>query len=307
MYAMLPARPSFDTIREFVVLARRRSFRGAAAELGIDKTVLSRRISRLEQRLGVRLLHRTTRNVTVTEAGIVYLRSCEDLLSRLSDAEAEVSRYASAPTGLLRLGLPNGFGQRCIAPLIPDFMAAYPDLRLELMFSDRMVDLVDHHLDAAVRIGALQAGGDLKAKSLMPIRRLLCAAPAYLARQGEPHRPEDLARHHLLHFSPLLAGPVWRLVGQTMKEIAIDPILSADNVEMLRLAAKAARGIVLIAEFAVEEELASGDLVPVLAGWEVPSSTASLVYPDAPFVPQKVRALADFLEERCNRPAKRLA
>jgi DNA-binding transcriptional LysR family regulator len=298
---MLRGAPSFETIREFVAAARRRSFRAAADELGIDKTVLSRRISRLEQRLGVRLLHRTTRSVTLTEAGSVYLRRCEDLLSRLSDAEAEVSRYASAPTGTLRLAVPNGFGQRCIAPLIPHFMASYPGLELEITFSDRMVDLVEHSLDAAIRIGALQAGGDLKGRTLMPIRRWLCASPDYLNERGIPKRPEDLAQHRLLHFSPLLDGDVWRLTGPTPKEVPVQPVLRADNVEMLRLAAIAGQGIALIADFAVREELQSGQLVTVLPDWQVPPSSAALVYPNAPFLPQKVRALSTFLTARLGR------
>jgi DNA-binding transcriptional LysR family regulator len=298
---MLRGAPSFETIREFVAAARRRSFRAAAEELGIDKTVLSRRISRLEQRLGVRLLHRTTRSVTLTEAGSVYLRRCEDLLSRLSDAEAEVSRYASAPTGTLRLAVPNGFGQRCIAPLIPDFMASYPGLELEITFSDRMVDLVEHSLDAAIRIGAPQAGGDLKGRTLMPIRRWLCASPHYLSERGLPKRPEDLAQHRLLHFSPLLDGDVWRLNGPTLKEVPVQPVLRADNVEMLRLATIAGQGIALIAHFAIREELRSGQLVTVLPDWQVPSSSAALVYPNAPFVPQKVRALSTFLSARLGR------
>lgn len=288
--------PSFDAVRAFAAVARKLSFRGAAAELAIDATVLSRRIARLESRLGVRLLHRTTRKVTLTEAGAMYLRRCEDILARFEDAEAEVSRHASGPTGRLRVALPNVFGQRHIAPLIPEFMSLYPSLRIELSFDDRMADLLDERCDAAVRIGALEAGGDLRVRRLAPIRRLLCASPAYLGRHGEPERPSDLARHRTLHFSPLQSGEKWRLHGPGgPHEVSLSPVLKADNAEVLRLAALAGQGVALLASFVVSEDIAAGRLVPIMQDWSPAESAASIVYPNAPFVPQKVRVLSGFL------------
>lgn len=287
-----------EPLREFAAVARRLSFRAAADDLGLDPTVLSRRIARLEARLGVRLLHRTSRKVALTEAGALFLARCEDLLSRLGDAEAEVSRYAASLTGTLRIAVPNVFGQLQIAPILPEFMERNPDLRVEVTFSDRMVDLVANGLDASVRIGALEAGGDLVVKRLSPIRRVLCASPAYLAAHGPPDRPEDLAKHRTLHFSPLLAGTAWRLRAPGREvEVAIDPILRADNVEALRYAALAGHGIALLATFVAHADLASGRLVVVLPAWEPLESDVSLVYPNAPFTPRKVRAFADLLAE----------
>ena len=288
--------PSFDAVRAFAAVARKLSFRGAAAELAIDATVLSRRIARLESRLGVRLLHRTTRKVTLTEAGAMYLRRCEDILARLEDAEAEVSRHASGPTGTLRVALPNVFGQRHIAPLIPEFMSLYPSLRIELTFGDRMADLLDERCDAAVRIGALEGGGDLRVRRLAPIRRFLCASPDYIDRYGEPEQPPDLAGHRILHFSPLQSGEKWRLHGPGGPiELSFSPVLKADNVEVLRLAALAGQGIALLANFVAGEDVAAGRLVPVMKKWSPAQSAVFMVYPNAPFVPQKVRVLSDFL------------
>lgn len=290
---------SFQTIDEFAAVAQRLSFRAAAAELGIDLTVLSRRIARLEARLGVRLLHRTTRKVTLTEAGALYQRRCDDLLSRLSDAQAEVSRYAAGPTGTLRLALPNVFGQKHIAPLIPDFMALYPDLRIELTFTDRMSDLLDENLDAAVRIGALQAGGDLRIRNLAPNNRTMCAAPEYLSTHGEPTNPRSFSPPH-----PALFAPVGREQLESKRpgggalEVVVSPVLRADNVEVLRLAALAGQGIATLADFIAADDLRAGRLVAVLSDWKLPPSTISIVYPNAPFMPQKVRAICDFLAGR---------
>lgn len=288
-----------DTMRGFVAVARRLSFRVAAQELAMDATVLSRKIARLETRLGVRLLQRTTRKVMLTEAGAAYLQRCDDLLARLADAEAEVSRYAAGPTGRLRLAVPNLFGQRHIAPLMPAFMALHPGLRIELAFSDRMVDLLDHQLDTTVRIGASEATADLRVRRLATLRRVVCASPAYLERHGEPQQPADLATHRTLHFTPLLGGNSWRLrrEGRAV-DVAVDPVLRADNAEALRLAALAGTGIAVLADFVIGDDLAAGRLRAVLVDWQLPEAAVYLAYPNAPFTPLKVRAFSDFLAER---------
>lgn len=288
--------PDLTTMRGFVVVARRLSFRVAADALNIDPTVLSRKIARLEARLGVRLLQRTTRKVSLTEAGAIYVQRCEDLLARMADAEAEVSRYASGPTGTLRLAVPNLFGQRHIAPLIPEFMACHPDLRIELAFSDRMVDLLDAQMDAAIRIGSPAAVGGLRIRPLAPNRRLICASPDYIRQHGAPEAPGDLAAHRILHFSPFLDGNTWRLRRARQDiEVQVSPMLAADNAEALRLAALAGGGIAMLATFVAGDDLAAGRLVSVLTQWEPTASTISLAYHDAPFTPQKVRALSTFL------------
>jgi DNA-binding transcriptional LysR family regulator len=291
---------SFDGLVEFEATARRLSFTAAAAELELDATALGRRIRRLEARLGVRLLQRTTRTVALTEAGSAYLLSVRSILAQAAEADRAVTHLAKEPQGRLRVALPNLFGQTQIVPLLPEFMGRCPLLRLHLSFSDEMHDLVTDRMDCAVRIGALEAGGELVSRRLVANRRVLCAAPDYLRRAGMPADPEELRQHQLLHFRPLLGRGLWRLVGSDgqFAEIAVDPYLSSDNAEALRIAAVQGRGISLLATFVAGDDLRAGRLVRVMPGWNPRESQISFVYPNAPFVPQKVRALRDFLVER---------
>jgi DNA-binding transcriptional LysR family regulator len=287
---------SSETLVEFSSVARRLSFVNAARDLGLHPSVLSRRIRDLERRLGVRLFQRDTRRVTLTEPGAVFLAHALDILSRLEDATAEISQFAGEPSGTLRLALPNVFGQLQICPLLPPFMARHPALRLELSFGDTFNDLVAGRFDAAVRIGALDAGGDLILRKLAPNRRVLCAAPSYLAAHGPPRHPSELQRHRTLHFAPLLSGTTWRLKGPSgMTEVVVDPVLTTDNVEALRHAALAGVGITILATFVAGEDFAAGRLIPVFHDFHPAESTISIVYPNAPHVPRKVRAFVDFL------------
>ena len=290
----------FQALIAFTSVARRLSFAEAARELGIDPSILSRRIARLEQRLGVRLLQRTTRRVSLTEAGATYLEQVHDVLGRLDDADAAVSGLGQAPRGRLRISLPNLFGQMRVAPLLPAFHARYPELLMELMFSDRLVDLVDEKIDVAVRMGTLAEGesDQLVARRLAPNRRLLCAAPGYLARMGTPEVPEDLAGHACLHFSLFIGGDAWQLRnGERSVRIKIDPVMRADNGEALRHAALGGSGITLLGTFLAGDDLRAGRLVPVLPRWSVPESSIWAVYPSARFLPQKVRVFVDYLVE----------
>lgn len=296
---MAAANIETSALAEFVSVARRLSFVNAARDLNLHPSVLSRRIRALEQRLGVRLLSRNTRRVTLTEPGTAFFAHATDILTRLEDAQAAISHYASEPNGTLRLALPNVFGQLQIAPLLPDFMARYPALRLELSFRDSFVDLIASGFDAAIRIGALDAGGDVVVRKLAANRRLICAAPDYLARHGTPSHPADLQHHRILHFSPLISGTTWRLKGPGgVIEVPVDPVLTADNIEGLRHAALAGQGITMLATFVAGEDFAEGRLVPVFRDFHPDDGAVSIVYQNAPHVPRKVRALVDFLVER---------
>lgn len=284
-------------MRAFATAARKLSFVEAAKALDIGASALSRRISSLEAALGCRLLNRTTRKVTLTEAGEIYLDRCLDVLARLEEAEAAVSSHALEPRGLLRVALPNLYGQKAIAPLLPAFMARHPHVRLQLLFEDRFVDLVEQRIDVGVRIGSLETG-DYVARKLAANRRSLCAAPAYLDRSGAPRSIEDLAAHDCLHFSPLSDGSAWRLIrdGRDV-EVPIEPTLQADNAEALRLAALAGLGIALLADFVVGEDIEAGRLVRVLPDWSVAESSVYVVYPHARHLPTKTRAFVDHLVE----------
>ena len=284
-------------LEEFSAAARHLSFAKAAAELGMHPSVFSRRIKDLEKQLSVRLFDRDTRRVTLTDAGAVLLEHAREIHTRLNDASTAIAALASKPAGTLRLTVPILFGQLHIAPLIPKLLARHPDLKMELTFSDKYEDLAQSGFDAAVRIGALEAGGNLRVRKLAPNHRILCASPAYLAAAGTPRHPSDLAQHRLLSFRPI-ARQVWRLRGPGgVIDVAVDPVLTADNMEPLRRAAVAGAGIAILAAFGAAKDLADGRLVPVFRDYHPLESTISVVYRDAPHLPRRVRVLIDFLVE----------
>ena len=289
---------SSTALAEFAAVARHLSFSKAAAELGLHPSVFSRRIQNLERQLGTRLLERDTRRVALTEAGALLFERAVDIHARLDDAAMEIAALAEKPSGTLRLTAPNLFGQLHIAPLVPAFLARQPGLKLEVSFSDRYHDLVQSGFDAAVRVDALEVGGNLVVRKLAPNRRVLCAAPAYLAAAGRPKGPADLAKHRTLHFTPTAGGAVWRLQGSAgTVGIKIAPVLAADNVEVLRRAALAGTGIAILPTFLAGEDLATGRLVRVFDDYAPVDSTISVAYRNAPHLPRRVRVLVDFLVE----------
>jgi DNA-binding transcriptional LysR family regulator len=293
-----------ESLSEFAMVVRKGTYVAASRELGLHPSVLSRRIKALEEQVGVRLFHRDTRNVILTEAGSVFFEHALDVLSRLNDARAAISRYAEEPAGMLRLALPNIFGQTQIAPRLPAFMRAYPQLRLDLHFSDHPVDLVGERFDAAVRIGAAEAGGDYLMKKIAENERFVLASPDYIKRRGAPAHPDELAKHRILHFSTLLQGARWRLRGPNgFMDIAVDPVMHADNITALHHAALAGEGIAILAAFVADKDIAAGRLVPVISDYRPGPSTVSVIHPRVSIVPRKVRAFIDFVSAQFAGPS----
>jgi DNA-binding transcriptional LysR family regulator len=285
-------------LAEFAAVARQLSFAKAALELGLHPSVFSRRIQMLERKLAVRLLERDTRRVALTDAGAVLLARALDIHARIAAAATEIAALAREPTGTLHLTVPNLLGQLHIAPLMPAFLGRHPHLKLRMTFSDRYEDLMQSGFDAAVRVGALEAGGNLRVRKLAPNRRVLCAAPSYLARAGTPRHPSELSQHKTLHFSANAARAVWQLKGpKGAIEAAVDPVLIADNGEVLRQAALAGMGIAILPTFLVGGDLAAGRLVTAFPDYVPRESTISVVYRNAPHPPRRVRVLIDFLVE----------
>lgn len=282
----------------FVAVGDSLSFADAAKTLGLSASALSRRVGLLEQRLGCRLLNRTTRRVALTEAGARYLDECRTVIEQMDAADAAASSHALEPRGLLRIGLPNLYGQLRVAPILPDFLAQHPRVTLQLDFDDEYADLVRRRLDVAVRIGTNLAG-DFVARRLASNPRHVCASPEYLARRGTPAVPQDLEHHDILHFSPLLEGGRWRLSrkGRTVEQ-PIRAIVTADNAEALRQAALAGSGLAILAEFLIGDDLKAGRLVPVLTDWTTAESDIYVIYPHARYLPLKTRAFVDHLVDR---------
>ncbi|MER8883527.1 LysR family transcriptional regulator [Mesorhizobium sp. M0408] len=285
----------------FAAIAEARSFTKAAARIGRDATILSRRLASLEERLGVRLLHRTTRSVSLTEAGSEFLVRVRTILAAVDEAEAVASAHAGGgPRGVLRLALPGSFGRMWIGPLLPQFLAEFPDVRIEAEFSNRFVDLVAENFDVAVRLGALE-DSRLVARKVATRRRLLCAAPSYLARLGTPTAPEALLEHSCLGFSGFQTFPAWEMTDSSGRRVSIEvsgPLVT-DDAEVLVEAAVQGVGLMMSTDWLVGRELADGRLVPVLEDWTLADEGAVyVVMPSAKGQAAKTRAFADWIGKR---------
>lgn len=278
----------------FVATVEAGGFSPAARRLGVSKSLLSRQVAHLEAELGVRLLQRTTRRLSPTEAGALYFQRAQRILLDLEEAASEVGELQNAPRGKLRVSAPMSFGVLHLAPALPAFLESCPELELELSLSDRFVDLIEEGIDVAVRIGRL-ADSTLIARHVAPIRRVVCASPAYLARCGTPSHPAELAAHAGL--SHLGMGPAeWRFVVDGKPEtVRVQSRLSAGNGEALRILALAGLGLVYLPTFFVGDDIRSGALVPVLEQYVPQDSALYGVYPHGRHLSAKVRAFLDFL------------
>ena len=285
-------------LQAFIETARRLSFVKAAAALEVTPSLMSRRVKRLESLLGVQLLVRTTRRVTLSEAGAVYFGYAERILADLQEADAAAASLGGRPAGLLTVSVPWVFGRLQVAPAVPEFMEQNPDIRVDLRFTDRYVDMLEQRVDVAVRIGEMK-DSSLKARRIADNHRRLVASPRYLDSYGQPASPEDLIEHRCLHFSNLASGERWMLERDGVRTLApISPWLCANDAEALRLAACDGAGIALLSDLVTAEARAAGDLETVLPDWSVPVTGIYAVYPAALYVPAKTQAFVGFLARR---------
>jgi DNA-binding transcriptional LysR family regulator len=291
-----------DRLAELDVFARvvtAGSMSAAARELGVSPPVISKRIRSLEERLGTRLLQRTTRQLALTESGKGFYERVVAILASVDEAEAWVSRRAAAARGVLRVSAPTSFGRLHIAPHLVEFMRAYPDITMDLSLSDQFVDIVAEGFDLAIRIADLQ-DSSLVAKRLAPNHRVLCASPSYLASMGEPTTIAELQTHRLLVHN----ADGWRLEGPTgLAQVRVDSAVRTNSSEVVREAVVAGIGIALRSTWDVGPEIDRGQLRIVLPGWRASSRVAvHAVYPSRRHLAHKVRVFMDFLAERFGSP-----
>jgi DNA-binding transcriptional LysR family regulator len=286
-------------IEAFVRVAECGSFSQAAARLRSSKSVVSRQVGALEAELGARLLQRTTRALTLTEAGRSYFARASRILADLAEANASVGQLQAAPRGRLRLNAPVSFGFLHLAPALPEFLDRYPDVEVEMTMNDRFVDLVDEGFDVAVRIGKLD-DSSLVARKLAPMRRTVCAAPAYLQRRGTPASPDDLKVHECLCYSNVGRSEEWRFVRPDGAPwpVEVHGRLHVNNGDALRAATLRGFGLAVLPSFLIGRDFQSGALVSVLAPFMPQDSAVYAVYPHARHLSPKVRAFVDFLAER---------
>ncbi|MGG7914609.1 LysR family transcriptional regulator [Klebsiella aerogenes] len=251
----------------FVAVVECGSFTGAATRLEMSAVMVGKYIALIEGQLGTRLLERNTRRQSLTDAGRVYFDEARRVLEQVANAERSVERLRLAPAGTLRVSAPVSFGASIIAPLTASFLQAWPEVRVELDLTNRMVDLVDEGIDLAIRIGDIQCT-DLVAKYLAPYRMAICAAPDYLARHGTPQTPADLAGHQCLSHTVWTARNEWRLPGAA-EEVRWkrDAVLRCNDGYALRMAAVAGAGLLLQPEVLLAEDLANGRLVRILQNY----------------------------------------
>ncbi|MFM2343208.1 MAG: hypothetical protein RLZZ592_2861 [Pseudomonadota bacterium] len=299
-----PAPPSADLLRgtqadelsALLALRAHGSLAGAARQLQRHPSVLSRRLDALERRLGVRLVERSTRRLRFTEAGQQLADRLGEANRLIADAQAEAARGAAEVRGRLRLALPAAMGRRLLGPMIAEFALAHPQISLEVHHAERRVDLIGEGFDAAIRVGSLD-DSRLTALKLHEHRRLLCAAPAYLARRGRPQDPDDLARHNLLGFTGLASHPHWRLRrdGQ-LRVVPVHGSLSGNDNEALLGAACLGVGVLIAGDWLVAPHLADGSLEPVLPDWQPEGDGAiHLVRPSARFTSAAMEAFRQWM------------
>lgn len=289
----------FLDIQTFVHIVTAGSISGAAEHLAVAKSVVSRRLAELEARLGVQLLRRTTRRLSLTESGRVFFERSQRILADLEEAEQGVLQAHAALRGRLRVALPLSFGLLHLAPAIQDFMTLHPNVDFELDFNDRHVDLLQEDFDVAIRIANLQDSSHI-ARRIAPIRQVVCASPAYFATHGRPQQPADLAQHACLAYSNLANPGTWtyHLADGSSGSVKLPIRLKSNNGDFLINAALAGQGIILQPTFYVHQAIASGALIPVLTQVHWPEISAYALYPSTRHLSTRVRAFVDFVAER---------
>jgi DNA-binding transcriptional LysR family regulator len=271
-------------------------FSAAAKDLGLSKSKVSKLVACLEDEMGARLLNRTTRRLSLTEAGQAFYQGAQRAMAEADAAQAAVTQFSAAPRGVLRVNAPMSFGVRHVAPALSDFLSAYPEVSVELDLNDRVVDLVEEGYDLAIRIVRLR-DSSLIARVLAPSRNILCAAPAYLARRGTPCQPEDLSGHDCLIYSYQATGDRWRFTGPGgERQVKIGGRVRANNGDALLRAALGGLGIALLPSFICGEDLRAGRLLQLLPEWNQRGhADVSAVYPASRNLLPKVRVFIDFL------------
>jgi DNA-binding transcriptional LysR family regulator len=291
-----------DRLGEMTMFARtveEGSFSAAARALKLTPSAVSKQVSRLEDRLGARLLNRTTRSLSLTEEGRAFHARCVQILAEIDEAETAVTELHAAPRGTLRVAAAVAFFNHQVMPLLPEFLERYPEVRFDLVMTDREVDMVDERIDVAIRFGQPRES-TLIARKLAVSRRVICAAPAYLARHGTPQTPADLVAHNCLTLSTRPEFNVWAFGERPEDHLQVTGNVELNQADALYDACLAGIGLARVAGYLVEGDIKAGRLVAVLSGQLRESSNLYAVYPHRRHLSPKVRAFVDFLVAKFN-------
>jgi DNA-binding transcriptional LysR family regulator len=295
--------PDFEGLAMFAKVAEEGSFAAAARAMGVSVATVSRGVARLEERLGARLFNRTSRQLALTEFGGTIAEKAGDIYRQAEEAENAAREMSVKPRGLVRLAVPMSFGLRWVAPLLPGFFEAYPEVSIDLHLSDATVDIVAQGFDAALRIAALP-DSSLVAKRLCPVSQLLVASPKYLERHGCPTHPRDLVDRPCLSYAYRARSDVWRFVNDAGEEEPITPVgpLRVTNSDALLPTLLEGLAIAELPEFIAGEYLADGRLESILKDWHLTKGGLYFVTPSARARPAKVTALSDYFAQHLSEP-----
>ncbi len=283
----------------FTRVVEAKSFSEAARQLGVAKSAVSKQVALLEKEVGVRLLNRSTRSISLTEAGEIFYRHCSDIVTRTHVALDELRQYQNQPTGTLKVSSPISFGTAHLVPVIKELRSLYPHLKIELLLEDRIVNMVEEGIDLAIRIGWMP-DSSLVAKKLCETAMVVFASPEYLAKHGTPKQPDDLLDHSWISLSLLKSPLRWSFEKNGKSHViqANSPIKS-NSIDAVTSLALAGQGISALTNYTVQSHFQSGALTRVLANYDLKPVGVYAVYPHREHVPPKVRAFMDFLSRRC--------
>ena len=288
----------FESIRAFTEVVEAGGFAAAARKMQLSRSAVNKLVINLENHLGVQLLYRTTRQVTVTDTGRAFYDRCIDILSSLEEAELAVSQQQSQPIGNLKINAPMSFGISVLGTKIAEFITRYRDVRIQLTLEDRFVDPIAEGYDLVIRIGSPLPSSSLVAHHITRIPRVICAAPSYLEVKGIPTHPHQLKNHSCLHYGYLTTGCKWQLINEAKEEqVLIDGVFCSNNGEVLRDAAVRGLGITMLPTFIVDRELANGELQVILPDYHPPALTLCLIYPVNRHLSTKVQLFTQFIQE----------
>lgn len=291
--------PDFEAWSIFACVVEHRSFTGAANALGVSKATISKAVTRLEMQVGAPLFHRSTRRLSLTESGGKLVEHARAILAEGQAAEEAARDEASEPVGLVRLAAPMSFGLSHVGPVVADFLCEYRGISVDMHLSDARVDLIGEGFDIGLRIAVLP-DSSLRARKLRDVKTHIVAAPSYLERAGTPRHPAELGEHECLRYSLLTTPEQWRFTNSKGEEAAVRPHgrLRANNGDVMLHSLRSGHGIAVLPDFIIDDDLAKGAVVAILADWSVLPAALHLVTPPGRIRPKRVTALIDYLAER---------
>ncbi|MCC0175661.1 LysR family transcriptional regulator [Waterburya agarophytonicola K14] len=289
----------FASMEAFTQVVESGGFAAAARNMRVSRSTVNKLVINLENELNVQLLQRTTRKVNPTPTGLAYYERCIDILAEVKAAELTVAQLQSEPKGTLKINAPMSFGTLYLGKAIADFMIQYPELQVQLTLDDRFIDPVAEGYDLTIRIAPPETSPSLVIKKIAPIRRVLCAAPSYLAKYGVPQHPSELTSHSCLHYGHLVTGNQWLLSdGEQDYQVTVKGVVCSNNGEILKDASVKGLGIALLPTFIIQSELDREKLAIVLADYQSPAINLYLVYPLNRHTNTKVKLFTQFFQQK---------